>query len=825
MPPYVVRLSTCNLNQWALDFEGNLSRVHQSIAAARAQGSRFRTGPELELTGYGCEDHFLESDTTAHAWESLAALLEGDATRDFLVDVGLPLRHAGVLYNARAFCLNGRVLLLRPKMSLAEDGNYREGRYFSPWSKARGLETFTMPACVSCLPAGQTHAPIGFAALRLRDGILGAETCEELFTPDPPHIQLLLSGCDIIVNGSGSHHQLRKLNTRVELMQGATDKVGGAYLYANQRGCDGGRLYYDGCAMIMANGACVAQGEQFGLRDVEVLTAGVDLEAGRSMFGASASAGRQGAAAVASRVPLVEVDYFLGGAGGAGEAATTAHRAPPTPPRPVAYVAPAEEIGRGPACWLWDFLRRSGAGGFFLPLSGGADSAATAAIVGIMAHMVAERAMRAGAAEAAAEGAAPGGGGGGGGGGYHPHAASEAAVDAAVLADLRRVARAPTLRPASAAHIAGLLFHTAYLGTANSSEATRRRAGALAGQLGAHHSSIAIDAMVGAVLWVFAAFVSGGRLPRFSSRGGSAAEDLALQNVQARLRMVISYFLAQLLPWVRRSGGGFLLVLGSSNVDEALRGYYTKYDCSAADLNPIGGVSKRDLAMFLRDAAARYAWPALLDIVHAPPTAELRPMGGGGGGGGGGGPPSPHQFGVDDDWGRAGATFQLPDPGAAAAAATAEAAAAAAAAAAALTVAPASGTALAIATPVEHSQTDEADMGMTYDELSVFGGLRKTARCGPLSMYSALLSTGAGKWASLTPRQVAAKVKHFFVTHAANRHKMTTLTPSYHAEGYSPDDNRYDHRPFLYPLAFARQFAAIDADVEAREAETARGRR
>lgn len=36
-------------------------------------------------------------------------------------------------------------------------------------------------------------------------------------------------------------------------------------------------------------------------------------------------------------------------------------------------------------------------------------------------------------------------------------------------------------------------------------------------------------------------------------------------------------------------GWGSLLVLGSANVDEALRGYYTKYDCSAADVNPIGG--------------------------------------------------------------------------------------------------------------------------------------------------------------------------------------------------------------------------------------------
>ena len=29
-------------------------------------------------------------------------------------------------------------------------------------------------------------------------------------------------------------------------------------------------------------------------------------------------------------------------------------------------------------------------------------------------------------------------------------------------------------------------------------------------------------------------------------------------------------------------------MLGSANVDEGLRGYLTKYDCSSADINPIG---------------------------------------------------------------------------------------------------------------------------------------------------------------------------------------------------------------------------------------------
>ena len=52
--------------------------------------------------------------------------------------------------------------------------------------------------------------------------------------------------------------------------------------------------------------------------------------------------------------------------------------------------------------------------------------------------------------------------------------------------------------------------------------------------------------------------------------------------------MVLAFLLAQLTPWVR-GRSGFLLVLGSANVDEGLRGYLTKYDCSSADINPIGG--------------------------------------------------------------------------------------------------------------------------------------------------------------------------------------------------------------------------------------------
>jgi NH3-dependent NAD+ synthetase len=167
------------------------------------------------------------------------------------------------------------------------------------------------------------------------------------------------------------------------------------------------------------------------------------------------------------------------------------------------------------------------------------------------------------------------------------------------------------------------ILHTVYLGTSNSSTNTLDRAKRLAGSIRAYHNSLVIDDIVLAVLRVFVAF--SGRTPRYVSQGGSMAEDLALQNIQARLRMVMSYMCAQLFPWLR-GNKGFLLVLSCGNVDEALRGYMTKYDCSSGDVNPIGGICKGDLKRMLAFLSGAYGLPVLDEIAKAVPSAELRPF-------------------------------------------------------------------------------------------------------------------------------------------------------------------------------------------------------
>lgn len=68
--------------------------------------------------------------------------------------------------------------------------------------------------------------------------------------------------------------------------------------------------------------------------------------------------------------------------------------------------------------------------------------------------------------------------------------------------------------------------------------------------------------------------------------------------------------------------------------------------------------------------------------------------------------------------------------------------------------------------PLASNQTDEEDMGMTYEELSYFGNLRKPLCCGPFSMVARLLHLWRDRH---EPAEIARKVKHFYTSYAANR--------------------------------------------------------
>uniref|UniRef100_A0A8C7W8K7 Glutamine-dependent NAD(+) synthetase n=1 Tax=Oncorhynchus mykiss TaxID=8022 RepID=A0A8C7W8K7_ONCMY len=658
-----VILATCSLNQWALDFDGNLERILRSIAIAKSQGAKYRLGPELEICGYGCADHFYESDTLLHCFQVLRKLLESPVTQDIICDVGMPIMHHNVRYNCRVIFLNGKILLIRPKMLL-------------------------------------DTVPFGDCVLSTKDTCIGSEMCAELWNPRSPHVDMGLDGVEIFTNSSASYHELRKADHRVNLVKSATTKSGGIYMFANQKGCDGDRLYYDGCATVAINGDIVAQGRQFSLDDVEVVTAILDLEDVRSYKGEHCHPHVEYEHKPCHRV---KVDFSLSDC---EDVYLPTHQ-----PIEWQFHTPEEEI-RYECCVLYMLPIINSSyfclpAGFLLPLSGGVDSSSTACIVYSMCVLVCQ-AVRDGNTQ--------------------------------VLEDVQRVVNDVSYTPRDPRELCRRIFTTCYMASENSSEGTRNRAKDLASQIGSSHMNLNIDMAVKGMLGIFSMVT--GKCPQFRANGGSTRENLALQNVQARIRMILAYLFAQLSQWAEGKPGG-LLVLGSANVDESLTGYFTKYDCSSADINPIGGISKTDLKSFLQYCVEQFQLTALKSIMAAPPTAELEPL-------------------MDG----------------------------------------------------QVSQTDESDMGMTYSELSVIGRLRKISKCGPYSMFCKLIHT----WReALSPLQVAAKVKHFFQMYSVNRHKMTTVTPSYHAESYGPDDNRFDLRPFLYNTRWSWQFRAIDNQVGIRQ--------
>lgn len=79
--------------------------------------------------------------------------------------------------------LKGDILLIRPKLFMANDGNYRETRWFTRWHYGWVLQDFVLPALVSAATKSkQVTVKIGPGMLQLLDTVVASETCEELFT-------------------------------------------------------------------------------------------------------------------------------------------------------------------------------------------------------------------------------------------------------------------------------------------------------------------------------------------------------------------------------------------------------------------------------------------------------------------------------------------------------------------------------------------------------------------------------------------------------------------------------------------------------------------
>jgi len=806
------RVSIATLNQWSTDYDGNELRIKQAIKLAKKDGAKLILLPELAVCGYSCQDHFLERETHELSFNVIRNLLKDTDLNNILIVIGCPVIHNDVRYNTNFYIFNGQIVLIRPKMLLADDGNYREARWFTPWP----LDKFEVFTYKDGLGKYQT-TPIGVGIVNCHGVLIASEICEELWVPSSINSDFYLNGVDIVLNGSGSHFETGKLQKRIKLITEATRRSGGVYLYANLEGGDGDRLYFDGRSIIAVNGKIVNIEDGFTLRDVQVMTEDIDLSSILSYRMRNNSFGTQ--AAKQKRFKIIDVPFNIAKTGSKYNL-----NAQLTPPVAAVAGAPAsaasaastkaftkiggthyksahiddrhtisdeqiEEITNSASAWLWDYLRRTGLGmGFQLPLSGGADSAATATIVYNICVLM-KAAYDAELADAELDDAAR----------RIPNKNVSAyinkfyklkatnAIPREITAKLlcSRILHAVYLptdmsgqeAPATPEHLPPMMYTRDVNGIANIPEgdipvdevirASRHddtKTGWLSAQLarsiGATHKVVDIQGM-------FTAGINGighishlnygemsEEVNRLRGLGGDKSKwDLLYQNIQARLRMVNTYLLAQATPNIDSEfipvKWSFLLVLGSSNADEILVGYYTKYDASAADINPIGSLSKVYVNRILEYYGDVKQINPLRYIRNATPTAELtKPT-------------------IADG---------------------------------------------AVKPP---KQTDETDMKITYEQIFEMGKLRADGY-GPIDAYIKIINNAHLKQIFEkdpnnlgVARDPKIAINLFYTRYNINRNKTTIIPPSVHLVP-SPDDNRYDLRPFLYPaFTNGRQDLAI----------------
>jgi NAD+ synthase (glutamine-hydrolysing) len=215
---------------------------------------------------------------------------------------------------------------------------------------------------------------------------------------------------------------------------------------------------------------------------------------------------------------------------------------------------------------LFDYVRKSRSRGFVVSLSGGADSSACA----VLSHHAFTRALAQLGPEA-----------------YR--------CQLAYWPEPPLVSTSPALT-------------CVYQSTAISGEATLTSARELAAALGCVYHEWSIEGMLRETTSTVEAAL--GRTLTWQH------DDLALQNVQARVRAPGVWMLANLAG---------ALLLTTSNRSEAAVGYATMDGDTAGGLAPLGGIDKAFLLHWLRWAEAALELPALSYVNALTPTAELRP--------------------------------------------------------------------------------------------------------------------------------------------------------------------------------------------------------
>lgn len=329
-----VRVALAQINTVVGDLDGNATRIARALDDAAAAGADVTLVPELAITGYPPEDLLLRPAFAAAARDTLDRVADG--VRTGVAIIGFP-EWNGDSHNAAAVVADGRVQAVYRKRFLPNYGVFDEARYFR---------------------AGDEDMVLEVNGLRI-----GLAVCEDIWYPNPVAADLAAARVDLICCISASPFHRGKADRREAMLATRADDCAAALAFCNQVGGQD-ELVFDGrSAVFDASGEVVARAPQFA---EHLLVADVDP---------AMSARRRLREPLARRLP---------GAPPLRDVRVVA-RAPrggdPLAPTGVAPALHGEaEVWAALRLGIHDYVHKNGFPGVILGLSGGIDSALTAAL-------------------------------------------------------------------------------------------------------------------------------------------------------------------------------------------------------------------------------------------------------------------------------------------------------------------------------------------------------------------------------------------------------------------------------------------------------------
>jgi len=334
-----LRIGLCQINTTVGDIEGNTKKILDYIAKGKKMGADLLAFPEMAVTGYPPEDllfmpKFIEAnlkaiDRIARATSSVTALV-GFVDKD------------EDTFNSAALLHNGKRIKTYSKTFLPNYGVFDEDRYFQP-----GKENFVFV---------------------LKSTPIGPSICEDLWHPgDPIRTQALYGGAELIVNISSSPYHAGKTEFREKMISTrASDNVA-IVAYCNLVGGQD-ELVFDGGSLIFdQTGKLIARGKQF---EEDLILADLDMEAVFRMRLHDPRIRREKLSEEEKELMKIHLP----------NQAHSVRKRPALPKRDSAPLDRVAEIYSALVVGTGDYIRKNGFQKVLLGLSGGIDSALTAAI-------------------------------------------------------------------------------------------------------------------------------------------------------------------------------------------------------------------------------------------------------------------------------------------------------------------------------------------------------------------------------------------------------------------------------------------------------------